>query len=95
MLADPAVELLARHVRLDPAVTRRAAVVQRQFARDHVRNDIRLSHSEPAHRIGSDLFFVFIILLARIESILEMIRAIENEIFVVELVHDVGRRVPG
>src|SRR5262245_60765991 len=55
VLADPQIEAVAGHERLDPAVAGRAAVVERQVGVDDVGNEIGAPHGEPADRIRLDI----------------------------------------
>src|SRR5262245_45916696 len=51
VLADPEIERVAGHERLDPAPADRAAVVERQVAIDDIRHEVGAPHGEAAHRI--------------------------------------------
>ena len=55
VLADPEIEAVAGHERLDAAVAGRAAVIERQLAVDDVGHEVGAAHGEPAHRIGLDV----------------------------------------
>src|SRR6266851_4753667 len=51
VLADPQIERIAGHERLDAAPARRAAVVERQVAVDDIRYEVGAPHGEPPHRV--------------------------------------------
>ena len=92
VLSDPDIEAVAGHLRLDPAVTGRAAIVERQVAIDDVGDDIGAAHCEPAHRIRLDILPRFEIILGAGIAVAEIIGTIENEMGIVIKVHDVRRR---
>ena len=78
VLADPQIESIAGHERLDAAQAGRAAIVERQIAIDDVGNEIGAPHGEPAHRIGLDIVLVFVEIVGAGEAVAELIRAIED-----------------
>ena len=71
VLADPEIEAIAGHERLDPAVAGRAAVVERQVAIDDVGDEIGAPHGEPAHRIGLDVVLRLEEILGAAETVAE------------------------
>jgi hypothetical protein len=60
VLADPEIEGVAGHERLDAAEAGRAAVVERQVAVDDVGHEVGAPHGKPAHRIGLDVVLVLV-----------------------------------
>ena len=95
MLADPEVEAIIGHERLDAAVADRAAVVERQFTIDHVRDEVGLAHGEPAHRIGLDVVLRLEEVVGAVEAVAEDVRIVEDRAGIVEHVDDIGRRGAG
>src|SRR3984957_2558693 len=77
VLADPQIERIAGHERLDPTPARRAAIVERQVAIDDVGDEIRPPHGKPAHRIGLDIVLVFVEIVRAGEAVAELIGAVE------------------
>src|SRR5208282_562551 len=90
VLADPQIEGVAGHERLDAAPAGRAAVVERQIAIDDVGNEIGAPHGEPAHRIGLDVVFVFVEIVGAGEAVAELVWAVEDRIGAVDEVHQIG-----
>ena len=87
-------ETLLAHVRLDPPITGRAAIVQRQLTIDHVGNVVGALHGQTTHWIR--LYVVLlqeVIVLARI-ALCKVERTIENEFPVVDEIDDVGGTRP-
>ena len=91
VLADPEIERVAGHERLDAAEAGRAAVVERQVAVDDVGNEIRAPHGEPAHRIRLDVVLVAVEVVGADEAVAELERAVEDRVGVVDEVHQVRR----
>src|SRR5262249_51092564 len=89
MLADPEVESIARHKRLDAAESGRAAVVERQIAIDDIRNEVGSPHGEAAHRVRLDVVLVLVEIVCPAEAIAELVRAVEDRPYVVDEVHKV------
>src|SRR5919106_1249147 len=83
--------MVAWHMWFDTAITWRAPVIEGQLTRHDVRNDVRLAHGQPPHRIRRDLLFIFVEVFGRIEAILKLIRTIEDKIFIAEYIHYVRR----
>src|SRR5262249_3924103 len=101
VLADPQIEAVGGHERLDPAVAGRAAGVgraggggEREGGVDEVGNEIGAPHREPADRIRLDIVAGFEKILRPGEALAERIGTVEDEIGVVDHVHDVRRRGP-
>ena len=92
VLTDPLVEAVAGHVRLNAAIARRAAVIERQFAIDNVRDEVGLAHRKSAHRIGRQIVLILEIVSRAGIAVGEIIRAVEDEMRVVQQVHHVRRR---
>ena len=95
VLADPQIEGVAGHERLDAAPADRAAVVERQVAIDDVGHEIGAPHGEAAHRIGLDVVLVLVEVVGAREPVLELVGRVEDEIGVVDEVHQVRRRRAG
>ena len=83
---------MAGHEGLDPPITGRAPVVERQIRVDDIGDEVGAPHGEPANRVGLDI-------VARLEKVLgpgepfaESVGTIEDDISVVDHVHDIGRR---
>ena len=95
VLADPEIERIAGHERLDAPPARRAPVVERQVAIDDVGHEIRAPHREPAHRIGLDVVLVLVEVVGAREPVLELVRRVEDEIGVVDEIHEVRRSRAG
>ncbi len=92
VLADPQIERVAGHERLDAAPARRAAVVERQIAVDDVGHEIGAPHGEPAHRVRLDVVLVLVEIVGATEAVAEHVRAIEDRADVVDEIHQVRRR---
>ena len=92
VLADPEIKGIAGHERLDPPPTRRAPIVERQVAIDHVRDEIRAPHGEPAHRIGLDIVLVLVEIVGAAEALAKFIRAVEHHVDVVDEIEQIGSR---
>src|SRR4029077_10547295 len=73
----------------------RADATQRKNKSHNVRNDVGLAHRQTADWIWSDFFFVLVIVIGRIETILELIGAIEDKILAAEYIHHVRSRGSG
>ena len=95
VLADPEIERIAGHERLDAPPSDRAAVVERQVAIDDVRHEVGAAHREPAHRIGLDVVLVLVEVVGAREPVLELVGRVEDEVGVVDEVHQVRRRRAG
>ena len=91
VLADPEIERVAGHERLDAAEARRAAVVERQVAVDDVGHEVGAPHREAAHRIGLDVVLVLVEVVGAGEAVAELVRAVEDRADVVDQVHQVRR----
>ena len=93
VLSDPKIKAIAGHVRLDAPVTRRTTVIERQLAGNDVGDNIGLSHCEAAHRVRRNLFFVFVVVIARIEAVFELVGTTKDKVFIGKHVHHIrGRR---
>ena len=90
VLADPEVERIIRHVRLDAPIAGRAPVVERQLAVDRIGDEVRAAHREPAHGVGLDVGFLFVEILIRREAFAEYERVIENRSGVLERIDNDG-----
>ncbi len=55
VLADPEIERVAGHERLDAAPSDRATIIERQVAVDDIRHEIGAPHREPADRVRLDV----------------------------------------
>src|SRR5262245_13434760 len=91
VLADPEIERVAGHERLDPAPAGRAPVVERQVAIDDVRDEIRAPHGEPTYRVGLNVVLVLVEIVRAAETLPELVRAIEHHLDIVDQVEEVGR----
>ena len=76
---------------LQAAVARRAAVVERQFAIDDVRQQVGAPLREAADRVGHDLLVRLEVAIAFVVAPLEDMGVVEDQFFVVEKVHNIGR----
>ena len=92
MLADPQIERVAGHERLDAAPSDRAAIVERQVAIDDVRHEVGAPHGEASHRIGLDVVLVLVEVVGAREAVLELVGRVEDEVGVVDEVQEIRRR---
>src|SRR5258708_36890806 len=93
MLADPEVEGILRHERLDTPITGRAPVIQRQVAVHNVRNEIRAPHREPPKRIRLDGDLRVVEAARSLETIPALLTAIKYGIHIVYKIHQARRRL--
>ena len=91
VLADEAVEHVVGHLRLDPRVAGRAAVIEIEVGIHDVGNEVRLAQGQPAQRIGHDVVLGLEEVLTAVEARRERVRAIEDPVAVAEDVHDIRR----
>jgi hypothetical protein len=76
----------------DAAIAGRAAVVERQLGVDDIGHEVGAPHGKPADRIGLDVVVRLEEIIRARKSLAEAMRAIEDELRIVEQVHHVRRR---
>ena len=84
VLADPQIEAVAGHERLDPAVAGRAAVVEGQIAVDRVGDQVGAAHREAAHWVELDVVLGLVEVVRPAEAVAEHERVVEHRLDVVE-----------
>src|SRR5215472_13403368 len=92
MLADPQIEGVAGHERLDPAEAGGAAVVEGQIAVVDVGHEVGAPHGEPAHWVGLDVVLVLVEVVSAAEAVAELKWAIKDRAHIVDQVHQIRRR---
>ena len=91
VVSNPEIEPVTGHIRFDPAITRRTAVIQRQLCVDDIGNEIGAAHRKSAHRIRFNVVARLEVIFRTREAIREGVWTIENKVQVVDDIHDIGR----
>ena len=88
MLPDPIIEGVIGHERFDAAIADRAAIIERQFAIDHIGDEVGATHGKAAHRIWFDIILRLEEVIRAREAILEHERIVEHGFGVLQRVEN-------
>ena len=95
MLTNPEIELVVGHCGFDAAIANRATVIERQFAIDHIGNEVGLALGQATHGIGLDLVFRLEEVFIARETITENEGVVEHGFNIIELVQHIRCRIAG